>query len=178
MTTSGMQMSCTAKDSSRTFSSKGLADVIRNSRDPCSPIWLPGLDYPVQYCVRQTRSMSQANPLHNSLADIELPSSRRWKGRTKQSAEHSSVKEDFEFSHKDSSVNEVQLSLDSCHSDSRICRSPKTSGKYVTMQPHIGDIKLYQCTLRGPGTLVECGCEHWASSCEVPVIQLQVSGLV
>lgn len=172
-TASGDKVTRTGKDVSRAFSSKGLADLVRNSPDPHSPIWLPAFNYPVQYCVRQTRSMSQSAPPHTTLVDIELPSSRRWKGRTKDSAKHSLVKEAFDSSHKDSSVNEDQL----CHQDSRICGTPKTVKKCATMHSHIGDIKLYPCALRTPGAPIECGHEAWASSCEVPAIQLQVSDL-
>lgn len=169
-TVSGDKVTRTGKDSRRASTSKGLADIVRNSPDPHSPIWLPALNYPVQYCVRQTRSMSQSAPPNTTLVDIELPSSRRWRSRTKESAK---VKEAFESSHKDSSVNEDQL----CHQDSRICGTPKTVKKCATMHPHIGDIKLYPCALRTPGAPIGCGHEEWASSCEVPVIQLPVSDL-
>ena len=34
-------------------------NLVRDSRDPHTPIWVPGLSYPAQYCIRQTRSLSQ-----------------------------------------------------------------------------------------------------------------------
>ena len=177
VTTSGVQVTHSGREDTRTFSSKGLADVIRNSSDPCSPIWLPGLDYPVQYCVRQTRSMSQAISPHSTLEDMELPSSKRWKSRAKESTKHTTAKEALKSSHIDSSMNEVQLCRGSCHADSRICGTPQASEKPAIMQPHIGINRLYQCTLRTPGALAECGREHGASSCELSVVQLQVSDI-
>ena len=34
-------------------------NLVRDSCDPHTPIWVPGLSYPAQYCIRQTRSLSQ-----------------------------------------------------------------------------------------------------------------------
>jgi len=34
-------------------------NLVRDSCDPHTPIWVPGLPYPAQYCIRQTRSLSQ-----------------------------------------------------------------------------------------------------------------------
>lgn len=62
--------------------------LIRSSVPTEEPIWLEGQDYPVQYLVRQTRSMSvQGQPTHqqlfpslsslccHSVLDFELPGS-------------------------------------------------------------------------------------------------------
>ena len=37
---------------------KKVGNLARHIPDPHTPVWVPGLDYPVQYVVRQTRSMT------------------------------------------------------------------------------------------------------------------------
>ena len=67
-------------------SRRGMADLVKSSPDPHSPIWLPGMDYPVQYCVRQTRSMSQSScHLSNGVEPLELPVSQKRKKRSAKS---------------------------------------------------------------------------------------------
>ena len=39
--------------------------LVRDSQDPHTPIWVPGLSYPAQYCIRQTRSLSQKLQVDN-----------------------------------------------------------------------------------------------------------------
>ena len=39
--------------------------LVRDSSDPHTPIWVPGLSYPAQYCIRQTRSLSQKLQVDN-----------------------------------------------------------------------------------------------------------------
>ena len=39
--------------------------LVRNSQDPHTPIWVPGFSYPAQYCIRQTRSLSQKLQVDN-----------------------------------------------------------------------------------------------------------------
>ena len=38
---------------------------MRDSQDPHTPIWVPGFSYPAQYCIRQTRSLSQKLQVDN-----------------------------------------------------------------------------------------------------------------
>ena len=72
-------------------SRRGMADLVKSSPDPHSPIWLPGMDYPVQYCVRQTRSMSQSScHLSNAVEPLELPVSQK---RKKHSAKSKVLRE-------------------------------------------------------------------------------------
>jgi len=40
-------------------------NLVRDSCDPHTPIWVPGLSYPAQYCIRQTRSLSQKLQVDN-----------------------------------------------------------------------------------------------------------------
>lgn len=39
--------------------------LVRDSQDPHTPIWVPGFSYPAQYCIRQTRSLSQKLQVDN-----------------------------------------------------------------------------------------------------------------
>ena len=39
--------------------------LVRDSQDPHTPIWIPGFSYPAQYCIRQTRSLSQKLQVDN-----------------------------------------------------------------------------------------------------------------
>ena len=39
--------------------------LVRDSQDPHIPIWVPGFSYPAQYCIRQTRSLSQKLQVDN-----------------------------------------------------------------------------------------------------------------
>lgn len=47
--------------------------LVRESEDPHSPIWLKGFDYPAQYLVRQTRSMSAKISSQSSNTDATRP---------------------------------------------------------------------------------------------------------
>ena len=47
--------------------------LVRDSEDPHSPIWLKGFDYPAQYLVRQTRSMSAKISSQSSVTDATRP---------------------------------------------------------------------------------------------------------
>ena len=47
--------------------------LVRDSEDPHSPIWLKGFDYPAQYLVRQTRSMSAKISSQGSDTDATRP---------------------------------------------------------------------------------------------------------
>lgn len=54
------------KSSSVTFQKKiGQLARLSQHTDPHVPVWVPGLNYPVQYVVRQTRSMMASNKTDN-----------------------------------------------------------------------------------------------------------------
>lgn len=65
----------TVQDQSRTDYKQEMmvlsqaGSLVRDSEDPHSPIWLKGLDYPAQYLVRQTRSMSAKISSQSSVKD-------------------------------------------------------------------------------------------------------------
>lgn len=177
-TESGVLKTQTSGEDGRPFSSKGLADVIRNNPDPHSPIWLPGLDYPAQYCVRQTRSMSQVVAPHDTLEDMELPSARRRKSVTERSTKkHTVAKNILGSSDMDNSMNDVSLCVGSCQSGNGISGTSRTSEILVAVQPRLGNSGSYLCTIRTPGGLGECCCQLGASSREMTIIGLQVSDL-
>ncbi len=46
--------------------------LVRSSLSSEEPIWVKGLDYPAQYVVRHTRSMSQHTP-HKEIVEFDLP---------------------------------------------------------------------------------------------------------
>ena len=65
----------TVQDQSRTDYKQEMmvlsqaGSLVRDSEDPHSPIWLKGSDYPAQYLVRQTRSMSAKISSQSSVKD-------------------------------------------------------------------------------------------------------------
>ena len=178
VTESGVQKTQNSVEDCRQVSSKGLANVVRNNPDPHSPIWLPGLDYPVQYCVRHTRSMSQMIAPFEALEDMELPAARRWKSMTERSMKkHTAVKDVHGPTDTDNSMNDVPLCVGSCQSRNGISGTSPPSKTLAIVPPQLVSSRSYLCTIRTPGGLGECHRQVGASSCEVPVIQLQVSDL-
>ena len=84
----------TEKDRTDSNPKTCMVDLVKSSSDPHAPIWLPGMDYPVQYCVRQTRSMSQSlYQCRDSVQPFPLPSSQRRRNHsnTKLSRKTSSI---------------------------------------------------------------------------------------
>ena len=52
-----------SRDNSQLLRKAGA--LVRDSQDPHTPIWVPGFSYPAQYCIRQTRSLSQKLQVDN-----------------------------------------------------------------------------------------------------------------
>ena len=109
--------------------------LVRESEDPHSPIWLKGFDYPAQYLVRQTRSMSAKISTQSSDTDATRPKEtkvedasgrrdeslqqcggkrKRERGRKRKTKRDSPDSTDLPTLHRDDELQQQSCSSSSC----------------------------------------------------------------